>query len=314
MFVQQTVQKGTSMQLIVAVAATLHCIASSVSAQADGAQASGAQASGAQVNASGSQSTPSAGNTDSTEESPPPASAPLVVNTAGPAPATVPAAAPALAGSPAGIVGGTANTLPPREAVEPVPPKAGQKPVGFAAEIHLGVDKALIAMDEDFIDFNSINGGLFLGGKIRKVIVGMGFEMSRLIYRNSYNTDYSDYSYRNGSMTTLLFKPGVRFDMFQSDDQKVDLFGQVDIGMGTIIYREDDDSTYTADDGEDPKYFILDWDAGLGVRYWAHPQFAISALGGLGGTYYLERYSEEDTQYSDHVMGIFGALQVLGVF
>lgn len=196
--------------------------------------------------------------------------------------------------------------------VSPVP--AGQKHFGFALELFLGVTKPLAAMDEDFVDVNSVNGGLFLGGKVKRVIIGLGFEMSRITYRRKYGTDYyNDYDgeYKE-SITKLMFKPGVRFVIVQSDDQKVDMFGQIDIGAGTLLFKEEEDDYDYESDNE--KYFLLDWNTALGVRYWAHPQFAVSATGGLLGNYFLRKDDDTDSRFSYHTIGFVSTLQLLGVF
>jgi hypothetical protein len=109
-----------------------------------------------------------------------------------------------------------------------------------------------------------------------------------------------------------MFKPGVRFTIVRSQDQKVDMFGKMDFGAGTLLFKDDED------DNEDDTYLLLDWDVALGARYWAHPQFAVSATGGLQGSYFREKDEPDPTEYSSedsfHLMGVAGALQILGVF
>ena len=202
--------------------------------------------------------------------------------------------------------------LPTSETAAP-PPYTGQKRAGFALELFMGANKPLIAVDEELYDFNSITGGLFLGGKIRRVIVGLGVEMSRVVYRSHYEDDGYYAAYDNdykASFTKLMFKPGVRFVIVQSKDQRVDMIGKVDLGAGTLFYKEDADY----DDEEDDKYFLFDWDVALGARYWAHPQFAISATGGVEGNFYREEDTEYDSTHSYHTISITGAIQFLGVF
>ena len=209
-------------------------------------------------------------------------------------PATVTAAAPVQAGG---------NGLP----MDP----SGQMWGGFALEVHMGIAKPLIAYDEDFLDFNTIEGGLFLGGKIGKIVLGLGFEFSRVKYRESDTGDDYDYS-RDGSMTSMLFKSGVRFVMAQSRDQKVDLFGQVDCGPGAMFFRDDRDYDYYDYGEDDDTYLIVGWDGGVGVRYWVHRQFAFSAMGGLKGQY--SRFSDAGEQESYHLLFVFGMIQLMGVF
>lgn len=196
-----------------------------------------------------------------------------------------------------------------------VPASLGQKRNGFALELFLGINKPLIAIDEDFMDFNTISGGLFLGGKINRVIVGLGFEMSSVKLRSKYSSDYDGYNSESSeSMIQFLFKPGVRFDIVRTKDEKVDLFGQVDVGMGTMLFNSDDNYNdyYNYDGGDEETYLLIDWDAGLGVRYWPHPNFAVSGTGALQGNYYREK--DDDDTFSYHALSIVGSIQLLGVF
>ncbi len=214
--------------------------------------------------------------------------------------------------------------------VQPVPaaPPLGQKRAGFALELSFGISKPILALEEELMDFNSLQGGLFLGGKINRVIVGMGFKLNRFTYRSKsdFGSSSSSYSYalsssdsdyyssgsssdeNKESVTQLLFKPGIRFVMVRSDDEKVEMFGAINIGAGTMFFREDGESD------DDDKYFLLEYDGGLGVRYWAHPQFGVSATGGVSGNFFRVKDSESDSSYSYHVISIVGGLQLLGVF
>ena len=195
-----------------------------------------------------------------------------------------------------------------------MPISQGQKRNGFALELFLGINKPLIAIDEDFIDFNTISGGLFLGGKINRVIVGLGFEMSSVKLRSKYTSGYGDNDAESSeSMIQFLFKPGVRFDIVRTKDEKVDLFGQVDFGMGTLLFNSDDNyDDYYYNESDEESYLLIDWDAGLGVRYWPHPNFAVSGTGALQGNYYREK--DDDNTFSYHALSIVGSIQLLGVF
>lgn len=181
------------------------------------------------------------------------------------------------------------DTRPTPALAAPVAPAAapsatnGQMEQGFVLEPHLyaqivtfsgGVAGTLTAP--------LVAGGIFGGYKIDRVILGLGFDFS------SYDA--------GGAQIVMRWVPGVRVALLRSSDERVELFGQLDLSLG---------HDFGAPSGNE----LIGINLGPGVRYWVHPQFAFSAVGGWNGNWYLyDRPSKAVLQ------GIFAGVQALAVF
>ncbi|MCP4527657.1 MAG: hypothetical protein GY833_17320 [Aestuariibacter sp.] len=179
---------------------------------------------------------------------------------------------------------------------------------GFALELHIGTG-TMYFLDDDIPVFSSLQGGFFLGHKIDRVTYGLGFD----IWRNSY-TRKSEFDDRKSSMISFLLVPGVRVAIVRSDDERVELIGQVDVGIGTSIYKQKDEDEEYEEYENDYKYFNFTYAVGPGLRYWVHPQFAIGVVAGLRGELLKVSNTESDYSRLTHLMSIFGLAQFTGVF
>jgi hypothetical protein len=193
-----------------------------------------------------------------------------------------------------------------QEMATPLP--AGQKRSGFTLETHVGTQ--LVALT-GVANVGLVSGGIFAGYKIDRIIVGLGFDLARVA--TSMSQTGGDTSQAN---TVFLFVPGVRVAIVRSHDQRVELFGQFDLGLGTTVNEQ------SPTPGNQPSRtnFNLSYQIGPGVRFWAHPQFAIGALAGVRGDYAYEKDTTTilgttaTTSTSSMTTSIFAALQLLGVF
>ena len=200
----------------------------------------------------------------------PAATTALAASTAAPPPSSPPPTAPA-------------STAP---AAAPAPSSAdgGQKESGFAFETHVygqlfgigGIGGGALPL---------LVTGIFAGYKLDRLIIGLGF-------------DLMSHDAGPGNRTLIMrWIPGLRYELVRSSDNRVALFGQVDVGIGH-------------DFGVPVANEIIDADVGLGVRYWLHPQFAVAGVGGWNGRWALTQ--TPDT--SDVTQGMFAGIQLLGVF
>lgn len=174
---------------------------------------------------------------------------------------------------------------------------------GFALEVRL--ETAQVVIDDDFV-LPGIAAGLFLGHRSRSVTIGVGFELARLSQSTSTMGTSSDQS-----ITSLLVLPGVRFTVARSADEKTELLGVADAGYGLGIRR--------GGGGTDnpPNIGRIRAQAGLGLRHWITPSFAIGGTAGLR----FDRQSVtsdnggglESTQ-SLTTTSLFTSLQMTGVF
>jgi hypothetical protein len=182
--------------------------------------------------------------------------------------------------------------------------------MGFAAEMHIGTQ--LFSLGTGMggtTSFGVIEGGVFLGGKIDRVVVGLGFELGRVANGSSV-TGGGDQSQAS---TSIMFVPGVRVAIVRSHDQRVELFGQFDLGFGTLVNEQS-----PAPMGPQPSTsrFRFSYDVGPGVRFWVHPQFAVAGFTGVAGQFEYDSTSQAGTtlKTSSGLTAIFAALQLMGVF
>lgn len=185
-----------------------------------------------------------------------------------------------------------------------------QKDRGFALEAHLGTQLLAISGSTTL---GSFAGGFLLGAKLNRVIVGIGFDVARVA-----TSERTMNNATTGDATTALYvTPGVRVAILRSADRRVEMFGQLDLGLGGAIVEERPEPT-----GPQPDVlrFRLMYNVGPGVRFWAHPQFGLSAVTGVHGDFAYTRTSQtvgnttvSSTQTST-VTSIFAQLQFTGVF
>ncbi len=181
----------------------------------------------------------------------------------------------------------------------------GQKRVGFALELNLGT--SLFAFNTGGINggvtsFNNVQGGFFAGAKLDRVVFGMGFGLTRFATGMSSTNGPST----STAETAIMFLPGVRVAIVRSRDQRVELFGQFDLGFGTVLN----------DQASNTSTFRFSYDVGPGVRFWVHPQFAVGAVTGVQGQFdYVSTTNNNVTvKNSDGLTSIFAAIQLMGVF
>jgi hypothetical protein len=184
----------------------------------------------------------------------------------------------------------------------------GQKRNGFALETHIGTEVVTLT---GVGNVGLVQGGLFAGYKIDRFILGLGFDLARVATGTSQpggDTSQAD--------TVFLFVPGLRVAIVRSKDERVELFGQFDLGLGTTTHEE----SPTPNNQPNRTRFNLSYQIGPGVRFWAHPQFAIGALVGVRGDFAYEKDSTTilgtttTNSTSSLTTSIFGALQLMGVF
>ncbi|MBI5488858.1 MAG: outer membrane beta-barrel protein [Deltaproteobacteria bacterium] len=190
---------------------------------------------------------------------------------------------------------------------------AGQQESGFALELNLGSRLLNLSGLGTTASIGMMQGGLFAGYKTDRVIFGLGFDIARISESTSPDGggDTSDES------TAFFFVPGVRVAIVRSADQRVELFGQFDLGLGTVIT---DESPSPPPPQPDVTRFRLNYNLGPGVRFWAHPQFALGALVGVHGDFAYDKIettvggTTTSTTNTTTVTSIFAALQLMGVF
>ncbi|MDJ0764974.1 MAG: hypothetical protein QNJ97_18475 [Myxococcota bacterium] len=200
----------------------------------------------------------------------------------------------------------------PAPAVSPEPPsqpveKIVQQKTGFVLEPHFGI-RAGLGLEYEYSYWpSSLEGGVMLGRKEDRVIWGISFDLRRIALIRKFESDFDEGSAARDtdrmSYTIFLIAPGFRVAVFRSNDEKLDLTLQLDLGFGAHVMRNSSDR----DDVD--RSFNFTYAVGPGLRYWIHPQFAIGAVGLLSGDV---QGIEDDRKI--HLMSISSVAQVTGVF
>jgi hypothetical protein len=195
---------------------------------------------------------------------------------------------------------------PPPPPVPSTP--SGQKRQGFTLESHIGTEVVTLT---GVGNVGLFQGGIFAGYKVDRFIFGLGFDLGRVANTTSM-TNTPD----TGMATTaFFFAPGIRVAILRSHDQRVELFGQFDLGLGTVTTE-----TNPSPMGPQPDTtrFRLYYNLGPGVRFWPHPQFAIGTVVGVHGDFAYDKTTDPNNTVfmstSTTTTTIFAAFQLLGVF
>jgi hypothetical protein len=187
-------------------------------------------------------------------------------------------------------------------------PVDGQKRIGFVVEPHIGT--TLFSFTTGGLGgtttsaLSSLQGGFLLGAKIDRVIVGIGFDLERVATGSTPQGGPTSTT----ATTDIMFTPGVRVAIVRSADQRVELFGQFDLGFGTTVTEQNTNTSY----------FHLSYDIGPGIRFWAHRQFAVGAVTGVRGEFEFDTFHGGgvggQSSSSSGLTSVFASLQLTGVF
>jgi len=189
---------------------------------------------------------------------------------------------------------------------------SGQKRNGFVLELHMGTQLVSLGGVGGGAPaaLGLFGGGFFAGFKLDRIMFGLGFDLARVATGASApGADMSN------DTTAFFFTPGIRIAILRSHDQRVEMTGQFDLGLGTTTTEQ---SPSPMGNQDQVVRFNLYYNLGPGVRFWVHPQFAIGAVTGVHGDFaYLKTtppMSNVSTTQTSTVTSIFCALQLLGVF
>jgi hypothetical protein len=178
----------------------------------------------------------------------------------------------------------------------PVAP-AGQ--VGSGGILELQIGSSIVVAGSNGQVQEMPQGRLFAGAKMGGFILGLGFELTRVGYSQG-----SGFGSSSNSATAIMVAPGIRFDLARSDDQRAELFGEIDVGIGHTFF---DSSS-----GSGVSNYRIVYQAGPGLRYWIHPQFGVGGAVGVRGDHSFYGDGPSNSSYS--VTNIFTSLHILGVF
>lgn len=214
---------------------------------------------------------------------------------------------------------------PALPAPPPPPPLRGQVERGFALEGYIGT--RLVVVDASGpqavnpLTLGSLAGGISLGYKTGRVLLGVGFEYAALSTKTQSTTSGMS-STRATSAGSFLISPMFQVALVRSPDRRVELLAAFRIGFGRPFYDETrEPATSPATDpymGKTP--LDLKYELAPGVRFWAHRHFAVTALIGASGYYsfvFTRAYTGVNPTSSSDSVGLnslFVSLGALGVF
>ncbi|MGC4118462.1 MAG: hypothetical protein QM765_28685 [Myxococcales bacterium] len=146
---------------------------------------------------------------------------------------------------------------------------------------------------------SGVQGGFFAGFKSGRVVLGLGIDLAR------YSLQFDGSS--TSATTRLTFTPTLQVATLRSRDLRVELYLEAGLGLGHLF----------TDGRPDYGNVEIGYRVGPGLRYWIHPQLAISSLVALTGDFTLISGLAAPYGYGGYTIGqtsILAGLQFLGVF
>jgi hypothetical protein len=152
---------------------------------------------------------------------------------------------------------------------------------------------------------DSWRGQFQLGFDFGRVTAGLGLEL----YQKSETVTQGS-AEDSSTSTALLVIPGVRVDLAESADGRVQAFGSFDLGVGTVFAD--------SPPGTDVSTLLVNWRLGPGLRYWFHRQLAIGGVVGIGGDHVrvttTDTKTDASSTHSTSTIATFATLSLLGRF
>lgn len=174
---------------------------------------------------------------------------------------------------------------------------------GFALELHLGTRMPITVGQAD-LQFAELDGGFFAGAKIGRVMVGGSVDLQRVAAGQDAVGGHG-----SSSATLMKFMPGVRVAILRSADERVELYGQFDFGIGHIFINQSPSPGTIYEDSN----VLISYQIGPGLRVWLHPQLALGMLFGLRGEF-LSYDTSDNASASIGLTGLFAQLVFTGLF
>lgn len=160
-----------------------------------------------------------------------------------------------------------------------------QRDKGFALLCNFSARLFTVAADGSSTPSQTaLQGGVFAGYKLHRWVFGLGFDLSSFdtetIFKDGTNTARGLVS-----TTGFVFAPGAQVAILRSSDQRIELLGAAQLGLGTIISRTEQDPPLPPElqPENNQRTFYLQYRIAPGLRVWALPQLAFNLLTGLSG-------------------------------
>ncbi len=195
---------------------------------------------------------------------------------------------------------------------------AGQRARGFAVSLGLNGRYNVVNPDVNTASAaGSLGGSLFAGYKLDRLVIGLAFDIGHVDSTTNFVSGTSS-STGTRSDTSFLLGPAAQFAILRSQDSKIEFIGAAQISFGMTA------TTTSKNPAIPPSYspdvnganFHIAYQLAPGLRYWAHPQFAVTVLTGIAGDDFLYKQNEPSGLRGDVVntVSLFGSIGALGVF
>lgn len=238
-------------------------------------------------------------------------------------PGVVPTASAQIPAAPAAAVPDEPEPPPAAVRTEPPPapvpaPALRQKERGLVLFSSFTARLFMIAADgSNTPSQTALQGGVFGGYKLNRLIVGLGFDLSSFDITVKFK-DGGNSTSSVISNTGFLFSPGAQLALISSADRRTELIGLGQIGLGSIFSRtyQDPELPIELRPENNERTFYLTYRVGPGLRFWAQPQLALSLITGVAGDYlftFLDNPSGNRTDQRGST-AFFINLGALGVF
>jgi hypothetical protein len=220
-----------------------------------------------------------------------------------------------ITGTPTGM--GAAPTAPATTvATDTAPVK--QKARGIAVALSLTGRSLILNPDANTAAISaSIGGSLFAGYKLDRLVVGLAFDIGHVDSTTTYVSGSSTSTGSRGD-TSFLLGPGVQFAILRSADLRIELVGAAQITFGRTFTSTSQNPVIPPSYSPDVNNsnFHLAYQIAPGLRYWAHPQFALTLTTGVTGDDFFYTQNQPSGLRGDAVntVSLFGSLGALGVF
>lgn len=176
-------------------------------------------------------------------------------------------------------------TLRSDKPADSVPGTLHQKPSGLTLLCNFSARLFMITADgSNTPSQTALQGGVFGGYKLGRWLVGLGFDLSNFDTEIMYS-DGKNSARAVVANTGFVFSPGAQVAILRSSDQRLELIGAAQLGLGSIVARnyQDPELAPELQTANDQKTFYLQYRLAPGLRVWALPQLAFNLLSGISG-------------------------------
>lgn len=164
-----------------------------------------------------------------------------------------------------------------------------QVPSGLAVLADFSFSSFNLLANSDVTRTFGIEGGLFAGYKLDRLIIGLGFDLQRVAL--STVTTGANASEASADSTVIGIAPGLSYALLRSDDKRVELFAAAEIGW--LHYMTGATGTLAMPAGKRSTEGLF-YRVGPGLRYFLHPSFALQLLPSLRGQFRWDTASATD--------------------